>query len=137
MTEIDKQSEQEPALKRLEFVDVKPRDIIRITTGVGSEAWEYSFDVEETKGRWPTGYLGAVMPDGTELPVIPFSLHGCGHWTTRKQNPVQTQERAFSPYYDGLIVGDFMWGMRPGESERDAFIEPGQEISSIVVDRRK
>lgn len=124
--------------KRLEFSDVKMGDMIHITTGVGDQALHFDFLVEQPKDKdgWPTGVLSARMPDGTELPAAEFSLHGCGQWTTRAQNPVQTQERAFTPYYDGLVVGSYFWGAQPTEQgDRIAFTEPGQEISAIDVTR--
>ncbi len=124
---------KEPA--RLEFSDAKPGDTIHLVTGQGEEAWRYDFVVETIEGTWPTGVLYTTMPDGTVLPPTPFTLHGCGRWTNRNQNPVQTQERAFSPYYDGLVEGSYFWGVLPGTRDRYAFDKPGQEITSLQLDK--
>lgn len=127
--------EQTPdTLERLEFSDVKPGDTIHFSMGSGDDAWVVRFEVQEVDG-WPTGILTAMMPDGTPTSSEPFTLHGCGRWTNRRQNPVQRQELAFTPYYDGLIAGSFMWGVKPGTRDRLVFDNPGQELTSIIHER--
>jgi hypothetical protein len=120
-------------IDRLEFNAVKPGDVIHITTGVADDEWKYVFEVSNTSTIWPDGTLKATAPDGTEGGATPFALHGCGSWTNRRQNPVQNQERAFTPYYEGLVVGRFLLGMSPDSTERLVFDKPGQEISEITV----
>lgn len=117
--------------RRLEFNTLFPGDSLTITTGVDTEAWNYGFTVL-TNGYWPHGTLEATNPRGDRSEPVDFELHGCGRWTTRKQNPVQTQEIGFTPYYCGLIVGDFMWGRTEGQPNRISFDKPGQEISNIM-----
>jgi hypothetical protein len=117
--------------RRLEFNTLFPGDSLTITTGVDTEAWNYGFTVL-TNGYWPHGTLEATNPRGDRSEPIDFELHGCGRWTTRKQNPVQTQEIGFTPYYHGLIVGDFMWGRTEGVPDWIRFDKPGQEISNII-----
>lgn len=109
---------------RLEFDTLFPGDRLTITTGVDTSAWNYDFTVR-TNGHWAHGALEATSPSGDRFGPIDFTLHGCGRWTTLNQNPVQTQEIGFTPYYDGLIVGSFMWGIVDGEIDRRAFNKPG------------
>jgi hypothetical protein len=120
-------------VQRFEFEDLKQGDLVHITTGIDNDAFRYEFQVEETSTLWPKGTLKEIKPDGSEVGPFPFSMHGCGHWTTRAQNPVQDQPRAFTPYYEGLIVGRFFWGAMPGDRERLTFDKPGQEISAIEI----
>lgn len=117
----------------LEFSTIKPGDVVHITTGAGDEAWKYEFTVTDNLATWPDGTLKATSPDGTELHSMPFALHGCGRWTNRLQNPVQKQERGFTPYSDGLVIGSFLLGKSPTHGERLVFDKPGQEISEISV----
>jgi hypothetical protein len=49
------------------------------------------------------------------------------------QNSVQKQDRAFTPYYEGLIIGQFLMGKSPEQSDRLVFDNRGQEISEITV----
>lgn len=119
-------------VKRLEFSDVQTGDIIDVTTGIDDSAWNYKIDVTKS-GVWPSGNLVATKPSGRSSKPVPFQLHGCGRWTTPAQNPVQKQPGiAFTPYYQGLIVGSFLWGKIEGQAERLAFVEKGQEISDIA-----
>lgn len=118
------------ALEALEFKNLAAGDVLTVTTGVGDEAWDYYFVVDEP-GRWPKCRLDVRNPDGDEVGEISFEIHGCGRWTNRQQNPVQDQERAFTPYYDGLRIGSFMWGKFEGAENRSSFDKPGQEISYI------
>jgi hypothetical protein len=120
-------------IERLEFSTVAPGDVIHITTGIDDEAWIYDFTVSDTSTARPNGTLKATMPDGTEVGSISFALHGCGRWTDRRQNPVQSQDRAFTPYYEGLITGSFLWGKSSVSAERWVFDKPGQEISKITI----
>lgn len=122
-------------IERLEFSSIQAGDLIKIATGTGEETWRYDFIVQNVNDLWPEGKLTATRPDGEEVGPVPFSLHGCGKWTTPEQNPVQTQSRAFTPYYDGLIVGLLLWGKSPASGERIIFDKPGQEISEIIVRR--
>ena len=122
-------------IERLEFNVVKPGDVIHIITGVGDEAWVYDFTVTDTSAEWPAGTLKATTPNGTKVGPVPFALHGCGRWTSRRQNPVQDQERAFTPYFDGLMVGRFLLGKSPEAAERLVFDKTGQEISEITVSK--
>jgi hypothetical protein len=117
---------------RLEFDRLHEGDQLQIVTGQGDEAWNYSFLVKNTEARWPVGSLSAINPDGTAEPYIGFALHGCVRHTTRSQNPVQTQRTALTPYYDGLVIGNFMWGKFEGEDDRAVFDKAGQEISQIT-----
>ncbi len=120
-------------IERLEFSTVKPGDVLHITTGTGEEAWKYDFTVDDASTIWPDGTLKVINPSGEEIGPVPFALHGCGRWTDRRQNPVQTQERGFTPYYKGLIVGSFLWGKSPEAADRLVFDKPGQEISEITI----
>ncbi len=119
-------------LRYLSFSDLRPRDSLQITTGIDDSAWKYKFLVNDV-ASWPSGTLQATPPNGIETDVIPFELHGSGRWTTREQNPVQTQDKAFSANYDGLSVGSFLWGKVIGQTNRVVFDQPGQEISDIAL----
>ena len=116
---------------RLDFNVLYLGDKLSITTGHDTDAWIYGFDAKDVS-RWPTGNLLAINPKGEESELVEFELHGCGRWTDRKQNPVQKQDRAFTPYYDGLIVGNFLWGRLVGQPNRVVFDKPDQEISAIA-----
>ena len=115
-------------LDRVEFSELKPGDSLVITTGTGDEVFEYRFDVDSLDQSLPAGVLTETQPDGTVSGSMPFSLQGCGRWTTREQNPVQRQTRAFTPYFDGLIVGDYMIVAIQVQTGRDRLIfdRPGQ-----------
>jgi len=117
---------------RLEFETLYPGDELVITTGLADEAYRYDFAVNSTAGRWPSGTLKETNPAGAVVGPFDFELHGCGDWTTRQQNPVQDQRIAFTPYYEGLIVGRFMWGKPPGAGDRLVFDRPGQKITEIT-----
>ncbi len=121
--------------ERVEFRDLTVGSILWVTAGQAEDAWQYCFKVEDVSDKWPDGQLTVINPDEEEVGTFPFSLHGCGRWTDRKQNPVQDQERAFTPYFDGLIVGSFLWGKHPDHQERLVFDKPGQEISHIALIR--
>lgn len=121
-------------LDHLEFSDLRDGDVIHMTIGSDDDAWALVFTVESADS-WPTGVLSATAPDGSQPEPVRFTLHGCGRWTTRAQNPVQTQDRAFTPYYDGLVEGSYLWGVRTEEPGRIAFDNPGQEITAISVDK--
>lgn len=118
-------------MQRLEFKVLCAGDTLDITTGRDDEAWKYNFLVKDA-AYWPSGTLKEVNPDGETTGFFEFAMHGCGRWTDRRQNPVQTQERAFTPYYEGLIVGSFMWGKLEGAANRSSFDKRGQEISEIT-----
>lgn len=121
-------------VQQLAFSSVLAGDLIGITTGTEDEAWLYEFTAEDTSHLWPSGQLRATTPSGEGIGPLPFELHGCGRWTTQRQNPVQKQTGlAFTPYYEGLIVGSFLWGKEPGAADRLVFDKPGQEISSITL----
>jgi hypothetical protein len=118
---------------RLEFDVLRPGDHLQITTGRDDEAWKYDFAVELLEPKWPSGSLSATTPDGTAVDPLNFEMHGCGQYTTRRQNPVQQQMGiAFTPYYDGLITGSFLWGKFGGQIERSVFSNKGQEINQII-----
>lgn len=112
--------------------EARAGDILRITTGQDEDAWRYEFLVTEAS-KWPTGVLTATAPDGTISEPISFELHGAGMWTDRKQNPVQTQARAFSSYYQHIYLKGFLVGRVAGEFDRIVFDKPGQEITQITI----
>ncbi len=121
-------------IERIELGELIIGEVVQITTGVGENAFMYIFDVEEP-GNWPKGQLSETRPDGATSGPSPVVLHGSGRWTTRQQNPVQTQERAFTSYFDSVSLGEFLV-----EAETDAkigdrliFDKPGQEISKIAI----
>lgn len=118
----------------LELDKLAQGDIVIITTGVGEEAFKYAFLVREPS-KWPTGLLEEIRPDGTSIGPLPVHLHGSGRWTTRQQNPVQTQERQFTSYFDSLRIGDFLVVAASDAElgERLVFDKPGQEISYISI----
>ncbi len=118
-------------IERLELSSLRTGDTVHITLGQGDEAYQYTFKVAEP-GKWPTGIITETSPDGSEN-AGEFSLHGSGRWTNRQQNPVQTQERAFTSYFDSLTVGSFMVGAVPNApiGDRLIFDRPGQEITDI------
>lgn len=116
---------------RLEFEVLHAGDELSVVTGHGDEAWRYSLTVQNAR-RWPSGPFTAHDPEGSPTGPYDFEIHGCGQWTTRAQNPVQKQEIAFTPYFDGLLVGRFMLGKFIGEQDRAVFDKPGQEISEIL-----
>lgn len=61
--EIEKTPE---LITRLEFTSLEAGDVVTITTGRDEEAWKYSFFVEDTSSRWPSGQLVAVPPNSVE-----------------------------------------------------------------------
>lgn len=108
--------------ERLEFDVLHQGDLLQITTGFDPDAWHYDFSVYNAVRHWPSGTLTVTNPSGEVTPAHEFSAHGCGRYTTQRQNPVQQQSGlAFNPYYDGLIVGSFLWGKFTGEPERTVF----------------
>jgi hypothetical protein len=119
-------------LDRIELKDMKVGDRIEITTGIDKEAWTYTLTIDDTSSRWPKGQLVALLPNGELSPQVGFILHGSGLWTDSDQNPVQTQRRAFSSYFDSLSVGSFMVGRFEGEQDRAIFDKKGQEVSRII-----
>lgn len=125
---------QEENIERLELKELLAGDVVQIVTGVDDEAWVYDFTVENPSG-WPTGTLQAKTPDGNEVGETGFSLHGAGRWTTRQQNPVQQQERAFTSHFDCVFIGGYMTGKFDDEDDRAVFDSPGQAISAIRVHR--
>ena len=69
------------------------------------EVWTYLFYVTEP-GDWPNGNLWAISPTGEISDLMETSFHGCGRWTTQKENPVQQQYgKAFTPVWGELVVG--------------------------------
>lgn len=68
------------------------------------EIWTYLFYVTEP-GKWPKGNLWAISPSGEISEQLQTSFHGCGRWTTQKQNPVQKQTGlGFTPVWGELVV---------------------------------
>ena len=124
-------------ITRVEFAELELRDKVRIITGTGEDAYTYDFVVSEL-GRWPLGVFTETRPDGSMTEPAQVELHGCGSHTTRDQNPCQDAEKAFTPYWDGLIVGKFMVIANPavqGPESRLFFDYQGQEITEITVEK--
>lgn len=117
---------------RLEFSLLNPGDLLTITTGNEPEAWIYNF-ITHQASRWPTGSFQAFNPTGEESEALEFELHGSGNWTNRRQNPVQTQDRAFTACYEGLRVGNFLLGRVVGQKDRLVFDKPRQQISELAL----
>jgi hypothetical protein len=92
--------------QRLEFESLHSGDFVQITTGVDESAWRYDFNVARA-GYWPEGTIIAISPEAEKSEPMEFALHGCGRWTSRRENPVQKQERGFTPYYSGIIVNSY------------------------------
>jgi hypothetical protein len=125
----------EDQVDQLMLNEMWPGDVIKIVTGSDYEAWEYEFTVTETPHRWPVGKLVATSPDGVVSPTIDFELHGAGRWTDRRENPVQTQQRAFTSYFQHIYLKGYMVGKIVGETDRLIFDKPGQEITQISINR--
>jgi hypothetical protein len=125
----------EEQIDRFMLDEAKEGDVITIVTGTDDEAWEYQFSVNDASQRWPVGTLVATSPDGTVSPTIDFELHGAGTWTDRRQNPVQTQQWAFTSYFQHIFLKGIMVGKIAGESDRLVFDKPGQEITRISINR--
>lgn len=123
-------------IERLSLEEFVEGDIVHITTGTDEKAFRYRFSVEEAS-RWPKGQLEETRPDGTVVGPFPVLIHGSGRWTTREQNPVQTQDRALSSYFDSIRCGDFLIAAHPDAKPGDRMIfdKPGQEISEITIER--
>jgi hypothetical protein len=123
-------------LDRIPLQDIIVGDVVAITTGEGAEAWQYELTVDDTTTQWPKGTLRTTRPDGQTLGPIAFAIHGCGNWTTREQNPVQTQlGTAFTSYFDSLYLGGFLVGHFEGQEERAVFDQPRQEVSHLTINR--
>jgi hypothetical protein len=124
----------ESKVEHLALADLKADDLLRITTGSGEEAYQYNFFVEQA-GQWPTGLLEEVKPDGSRSEPLRFTLQGAGSWTDRHQNPVQTQQTAFTSYFVSIYIGGFMVGSDPSDStvNRIIFDKPGQGITGIEL----
>lgn len=133
----EKVSQNPESLAVLRLEDVRAGDVIQVMTGTGEKAWLYSLRVEETGSpwHWPKGKLFAIKPTGEETSPADFELHGSGQWTDRRQNPVQTQERAFSSYFDSLHLGEYLVGRFVGQEKRVIFDKRGQEVTRISCER--
>jgi hypothetical protein len=119
--------------ERVELSKLKAGRVLRVVTGNGEAAWTYHFEVQQ-EGKWPVGQLRAFSPDGELSGEGKFMLHGSGIWTTRQQNPVQTQNRAFTPNFGDLQLGSFLLGSNPDNpAERLVFDKPGQQITYLEV----
>jgi hypothetical protein len=125
---------REEQIERLDLSEIRAGDVLIITTGLEDKAWEYTFTVDEAD-RWPKGTLKATAPDGSETEPIGFEMHGAGKWTTRRQNPVQKEDWAFSSYFDSVYLTAFLIGRFDGHSDRSFFDKPGQEIVQIRITR--
>ena len=121
------------ALERVEIEKLRCGDSLEITTGEGDDRWTYFFTVDEA-ARFPKGRLSAITPKGVFTHTMPFELMGAGNWTTRKQNPVQDQEKGFTSYFDAVYLGGNLTGLLGDERERVVFSEPGQTISYITLE---
>ena len=119
-------------LDKLELSSLKVGEVVEITTGMDEEAWQYTFTVENTGSQWPKGKLVATSPTGKPSQPVGFHFHGSGRWTDRSQNPVQTQDRGFTSYYDCLYRGEYMVGKFEGATDRSVFDKKGQEIAKIT-----
>ncbi len=122
--------------ERIELNTIAPGDILRITTGIGESAFRYTF-VAETQGAWPRGQLEELRPDGSIVGPFRVALQGSGRWTTRQQNPVQIQDRAFTSYFDSVSRGDCLVVGDPDgyTGERLIFDKPGQQITDVVLEK--
>jgi hypothetical protein len=121
-------------IERLELERLHVGDAVHVTTGIGDEAFHYEMSIQ-TAGRWPTVLFKEIRPDGSEVGPFPAEIHGSGRWTTRRQNPVQDQDRAFTSYWDSLSIGCFMAIKNPNDpmGQRLVFDKPGQEITNISI----
>lgn len=121
------------ANERVTLEKLKTGDVVRITTGTEDAAFQYEFTVLNP-GKWPVGQIVETDPAGEVVGSGLFMLQGSGIWTDRRQNPVQTQERAFTSYFDSLSLGAFMVGSNPNTpADRMLFDKVGQEISQVSV----
>lgn len=120
-------------VERLRLADLQIGETVIVITGANDQVWRYSFTVKSLEEGWPRGILGATTPDDLSVSPVPFTLHGAGNWTTRRQNPVQTQDRGFTSYWDSLYKGGCMVGVFDGQTNRVIFDQPGQEITDIIL----
>ncbi len=122
-----------PEVSKIVLKYLRAGDVLHIQTGKGSEAHRYTFLVSN-EGEWPV-CLFTLTKDGSVIGPAPMELHGSGFWTTRRQNPVQTQERAFTSCWEMISLGEFLV-TRPAEGgDRMVFDKPGQEIISLKLER--
>ena len=120
-------------VERVVLSELQAGDVVKIVTGVDESAFTYTFTVQEP-GNWPTGHLVETDSNDVVTASGSFTVQGSGLWTTRSQNPVQTQERAFTSSFDSLTLGMYMVGSAPDTpAERIVFDNPGQEISFVGV----
>ena len=121
-------------IERLELESLQVGDVVNIITGTGEEAFHYEMSIQQA-GTWPTVLFKEIRPDGSEVGPFPVEVHGSGLWTSRRQNPVQDQERAFTSYWGSLSIGCFMAIKNPKDplGKRLIFDKPGQEITDISI----
>lgn len=122
-------------IERLALQELNAGDVLVIMTGDDKEGFTYTFAVEEP-GRWPVGHMQEVDPAGTITGTGTFMLQGSGVWTNRRQNPVQSQERAFTSDFCDLSLGTYLVGSAPNNPAlRSVFDNPNQAICEISVTR--
>ncbi len=93
----------------------------------------YRFQVRsDLAGRYPLCVLTQLDAEGN-LMAGPATvlLEGSGRWTTREQNPVQTQDRALTPDYGGINVGSYLTVLDPNTRAR-AVLEPAIQSYSFA-----
>ncbi len=107
---------------------LKVGDILHVIASQDDETYLYDFLVEEP-GLWPLGILAETKPDGTILGPEPAYIHGCGHWTDRRQNPVQKQEKAFTPAFGCVALGSQIIIADPANDKRHILNATTTEIT--------
>lgn len=64
-------------IEQLDLSELEAGDVVRITTGVGEDAFKYTFTVEEP-GRWPIGQMQEIDPNRQVTGEGTFMLQGSG-----------------------------------------------------------
>ena len=121
-------------IERINLSEVSVGQAIIVRTGKGDHSFTYTFRVDKP-GTCPICFLKETDSTDTVTAGGDFILEGTGKWTTREQNPVQTQMHAFSIDFGALNVGDFLTGrIGDGADSRIVFDYPGQEVNSLEIE---
>lgn len=80
---------------------------LQITAGDDPDSYRYDFLVIEPD-ETPRCMFMQTSPDGSLVGPTPVLLEGTGRWTTRKQNPVQTQEIAMTITWGRVLMGGLL-----------------------------
>lgn len=112
---------------RLETLKSKSKFRIKTEEENGTGVFSYEFEVVEP-GEHPICVITEKNKRGKIVGRGLGILEGTGSWTTRNQNPVQTQDRAFTIGHGGVRVGGLICVLHPQTRTRYMFEFPCSRI---------